>query len=74
MFVQHTELDNKVSNWCECCDVPDEGMIVPSVTSSLRDQLFLFAQDADFTFPRLAETVGRAVVEVAIPLLGGPHR
>ncbi|KAG8254040.1 enhancer of mRNA decapping [Homalodisca vitripennis] len=54
--------------------ITDEGMVVPSISASLRDQLFALAQDTEFTFARQAELIGRAVAEIAIPLLGGPHR
>ncbi|XP_054278956.1 enhancer of mRNA-decapping protein 3-like [Macrosteles quadrilineatus] len=54
--------------------ITDEGMVVPSLTPSLLSQLLVAMEEAELTFPRQAELMGRAVAEVSIPLLGGPHR
>uniref|UniRef100_A0A1B6E627 Enhancer of mRNA-decapping protein 3 n=1 Tax=Clastoptera arizonana TaxID=38151 RepID=A0A1B6E627_9HEMI len=54
--------------------ITDDGVIIPSITRALRSQLFHLAEENHFTISRQCEAMGRAVTELAIPLLGTHHR
>ena len=54
--------------------VTDAGLIVPSVSLSLRDRLLATLVKHGVSIERQSEIIGRAATELAIHLLGGQHR
>lgn len=54
--------------------VTDTGLVVPSLTTELRRQVFQVAEGCGLTFQRQSEIIGRACTEMALMLLGGAHR
>lgn len=59
----------------EICEyVTDDGLIIPSISRSLRNRLFLLAEKAGLSCTKQNELMGRAATEMALQLLGGGHR
>nr|CAD7426825.1 unnamed protein product [Timema monikensis] len=54
--------------------VTDDGLVIPSITPELRNQLFIVAKTFGLTDERQTELMGRAATEIALQLLGGGHR
>lgn len=54
--------------------VTDSGLVVPSVSLKVRDQLLRAAEDAGLSHDRQMELIGRAASDMVIQLLGGSHR
>ncbi|KAF4531589.1 hypothetical protein B566_EDAN010055 [Ephemera danica] len=54
--------------------VTDAGLVIPSISMALRDQLLGLAERLGLTFERQAELMGRAATEMALQLVGGGHR
>ncbi|XP_059479729.1 enhancer of mRNA-decapping protein 3-like [Neocloeon triangulifer] len=54
--------------------VTDSGLVVPSISISLRNQLLGLSERLGVTIERQAELMGRAATEIALQLLGGGHR
>ncbi|KAF5274365.1 hypothetical protein FQA39_LY07245 [Lamprigera yunnana] len=54
--------------------VTDEGLIVPSISRSLRNQLWSVADTLGFSWERHIELMGRAAAEMTLQLVGGGHR
>ena len=52
----------------------DTGLIVPGLSSNLRNRLFAAAEANGISKERLVELVARSTSEVTIQLLGGSHR
>ncbi|KAJ8925493.1 hypothetical protein NQ315_009331 [Exocentrus adspersus] len=57
-----------------CEYVTDDGLIIPSISRSLRKKLWETAERVGLTWERRIELIGRAVTEISIQLLGGGHR
>lgn len=60
-----------------CCDleyVTDTGLVVPSVTQELRDNIMVASERHGYPRERQLEMLGRAAAEMVIHLLGGCHR
>lgn len=57
-----------------CEYVTDEGLIIPSISRSLRKKLWETAERVGLTWERRIEMMGRAAVEISVQLLGGSHR
>ncbi|XP_018327835.1 enhancer of mRNA-decapping protein 3 [Agrilus planipennis] len=54
--------------------VTDDGLIIPSISRSLRNKLWTVADRVGLTAERRIELMGRAATEMALQLLGGGHR
>ncbi|CAB3365288.1 Hypothetical predicted protein [Cloeon dipterum] len=54
--------------------VTDSGLVVPSISISLRNQLLGLSERLGVSVERQAELIGRAATEMALQLLGGGHR
>ena len=54
--------------------IPDTGLVVPSVSPSLRGLMNETMEKFGIGIERRSESIGRAVAEMALHLLGGPHR
>ncbi|CAG2067720.1 unnamed protein product, partial [Timema podura] len=54
--------------------VTDDGLVIPSITPELRNQLFIVAKTFGLTDERQTELMGRAATEIGLQLLGGGHR
>ena len=52
----------------------DSGLIVPSASPSLRGSLSETMNNLGISVERRSESIARAVAEVSLHLLGGPHR
>ena len=52
----------------------DSGLIVPALSSNLRNRLFAAAKANGISRDRLVELVARSTSEITIQLLGGSHR
>jgi len=52
----------------------DSGLIVPALSSNLRNRLFAAAEANGISRDRLVELVARSTSEITIQLLGGSHR
>ncbi|KAJ8941921.1 hypothetical protein NQ318_013254 [Aromia moschata] len=57
-----------------CEYVTDDGLIIPSISRSLRKKLWETAERVGLTWEKRIELVGRAAAEISIQLLGGGHR
>lgn len=57
-----------------CEYVTDDGLIIPSISRSLRKKLWEAAERVGLTWERRIELIGRAATEISIQLLGGGHR
>lgn len=57
-----------------CEYVTDDGLIIPSISRSLRKKLWEVADKVGLTLERRIELMGRAAAEMSIQLLGGGHR
>nr|CAI5824480.1 unnamed protein product [Callosobruchus analis] len=57
-----------------CEYVTDDGLIIPSISRSLRKKLFETADRLGLTWDKRIELMGRAAAEISIQLLGGGHR
>ncbi|XP_018573409.1 enhancer of mRNA-decapping protein 3 [Anoplophora glabripennis] len=57
-----------------CEYVTDDGLIIPSISRSLRKKLWEAAERVGLTWERRIELIGRATTEISIQLLGGGHR
>lgn len=59
----------------EFCEyVTDEGLIIPSISKTLRNKLWAAADRLGLTWERRIELMGRAAAEMALQLVGGGHR
>lgn len=54
--------------------VTDDGIIIPTVTTTLRTRIQLQAEICGFTWERQCELLGRCTAEMAIQLFGGARR
>ena len=52
----------------------DTGLVVPALSSNLRNRLFAAAEANGISRDRLVELVARSASEITIQLLGGSHR
>ncbi|XP_014663472.1 PREDICTED: enhancer of mRNA-decapping protein 3-like [Priapulus caudatus] len=52
----------------------DSGLVIPSISYSLRTRLLSAAEKYGLSVPRQLEMVGRSASEMALQLLGGCHR
>ncbi|KAG5896748.1 hypothetical protein JTB14_031728 [Gonioctena quinquepunctata] len=57
-----------------CEYVTDDGLIIPSISRSLRKKLWEVADRVGLTSEKRIELIGRAATEISIQLLGGGHR
>ncbi|XP_060536222.1 enhancer of mRNA-decapping protein 3 isoform X2 [Cylas formicarius] len=57
-----------------CEYVTDDGLIIPSISRTLRKKLFEVADRVGLTWDKRIELMGRAATEISIQLLGGGHR
>ncbi|XP_076267251.1 enhancer of mRNA-decapping protein 3 [Rhynchophorus ferrugineus] len=57
-----------------CEYVTDDGLIIPSISRSLRKKIFDTADKAGLTWDRRVELFGTAAAEISIHLIGGGHR
>lgn len=54
--------------------VTDDGIIIPTLTTTLRTRIQLQAEICGFTWERQCELLGRSTAEMAMQLLGGARR
>lgn len=52
----------------------DNGLVIPSISYSLRSKLFTIADKYGLTWERRAELMGRCATELSLQLVGGGHR
>lgn len=57
-----------------CEYVTDNGLIIPSISMSLRNRLWLLAEEYGLSWERRLELMGRAATELSLQLVGGGHR
>lgn len=57
-----------------CEYVTDNGLIIPSISYSLRSKLFAIADKYGLTWERRVELMGRCATELSLQLVGGAHR
>ncbi|EFA06064.2 Enhancer of mRNA-decapping protein 3-like Protein [Tribolium castaneum] len=57
-----------------CEYVTDDGLIIPSISRSLRKKLWEVADRVGLTWDKRVELFGRAAAEISVQLLGGGHR
>lgn len=59
----------------EFCEyVTDDGLIIPSISRSLRNKLWYTADACGLSWDRRIELMGRAAAEMTLQLIGGGHR